>query len=152
MGNKEKMGRTRDALDESKIMFCHGCFCTITGLMCEDCIGCMSDSEFLCLRRQLCCKSGVEGLMCTPNDGDCCQIGLYCCAYSCKNPTTCCKEEGQCCCVANLCAFPCTDDVPCPFGCYGLSLYPAVGCCLKLSEFGVAKQADAGAAEPGNAA
>merc|ERR1711918_315866 len=100
MGNRANMGynHIREFVNEEETCFVQGFFCCVDGCYCGDgCCGCAYDREFLCCRHQFCCRGGRENLCCTPDEDDCCQLGIGCCSYSIRTKNcTCCKDEAQC--------------------------------------------------------
>ena len=100
------------------------------------CIGCSAKFEFLCCDEQFCCKLGTPALTIgiSVPEGKICEIGLGCCTYGLKVPTTCCKGQEQFCCFAGTCALPPDDEVPATCALLGFACMPGTGCLKKLGD------------------
>jgi len=107
------------------------CFCAVTSCywIFPKCVGCSSDSVFICLEHDCnCCKVNYsKETLCK-----CCG-----CDHDIVVPYVCCKSQGQCCCLDQRIAIPCDQDVPCLLTMFGLTFVenfqfkPA--CCQPIS-------------------
>merc|ERR1712129_631578 len=104
-----------------------------TAIPCDDEVPCMVGLCFLiCYPKAGCCQKlgairGEGG-----GEGGEAVVPCGCFGCRCTSPTTCIKQQGQCCCMAGATAIPCDDEVPCMVGLCFLICYPKAGCCQKL--------------------
>merc|ERR1712179_545215 len=135
-----------DALDEEKIIICDGCYCCWDGCIFEECFGCSSVTQCLCVEEQCCCKTGTDSFGCGPDCSDddyCCLCKCPCCTYGWKKGTdgcVCCKQQSQFCCLVDNCSCPPTEEVPAVCACCCITYYVGgrsgdCGCCKKLGEY-----------------
>mmetsp|Transcript_11980 Transcript_11980/g.14586 ORF Transcript_11980/g.14586 Transcript_11980/m.14586 type:complete len:121 (+) Transcript_11980:256-618(+) len=84
----------------------------------------------------MCClKVGAEPLWCAcgGQERECIRIGLGCCSIGLVVPSTCCKGQGQICCLVESCAFPPDAEIPTTIACFGLVCSPQCGFCTRLN-------------------
>ena len=121
-----------DDVDIGQLRMIQGCCCGITSLYCDwpACVGCQYASEALCLK--------CSGIQCKPSkeQGQCCTVLEAKCV--CKKPSTCLGMQTQVFCCDSRAAIPCTQQVPCAVGAFGLILcynrQCKMSCCKKLAE------------------
>eukprot|EP00632_Arachnochrysis_sp_CCMP2950_P013822 CAMPEP_0185690914 /NCGR_PEP_ID=MMETSP1164-20130828/1444_1 /TAXON_ID=1104430 /ORGANISM="Chrysoreinhardia sp, Strain CCMP2950" /LENGTH=161 /DNA_ID=CAMNT_0028357529 /DNA_START=62 /DNA_END=547 /DNA_ORIENTATION=- len=130
-------GRAVDPIDEADIILVFGCCCCNQGFICEKCLGIACEQACCCIEHYCCLKPGARLMLCGcgGGDGKVCQLGLGCCAIGlvCP-PQTIIKNQQQCLCLVGSCAIPPSNDIPATVACYGLSLYPKCGCCVRLKD------------------
>merc|ERR1711957_392480 len=81
-----------------------------------------------------CALKLTQPLLCETPQGHICQLGLGCFSVGLKAPTTCCKSQGQICCLVENAAFPPDDEVPCTCAFLGLVCCPHFGFLKTLGE------------------
>ena len=121
VGSTPKMGKTKDAIDESKVTVADACCCFYEGFNLSDTpIGCACNEVCICLQCECCCKNNMDPDM---------YPACYCCGIACESPSTCIKSEQNCCCMFAACAFPPDEEVPCMIATCCIMCYPTMGCC-----------------------
>eukprot|EP00438_Fugacium_kawagutii_P015585 Skav229718 [mRNA] locus=scaffold49:285161:285511:- [translate_table: standard] len=112
-----------DSINETQVVVHSACCCCYDGCVPEvNNIGCAAQETWLCLELDACCKTGTPCLCCG------------CCALRIVPITTCCKVQSQFfCCVAGS-ALPPDSEVPCMLNICFLSVFPKIGCCVKLGD------------------
>ena len=104
------------------------------------CIGCSLDYQCLCFGNRFCFEPFDEEalktpLLCTPQEGDACQLGCYVCSLYCKTPTTCTMVQSHfLCCVNNL-VFPNDKTMPCMVALLFIMCYPTVAVVPKFGDY-----------------
>ena len=77
--------------------------------------GCKVDNECLCVKSSGCLAVGEDakavGLK-AGEDGNICELGLYCLTYACKVPELCIWQKASCLCINTGAALPFKDPVP----------------------------------------
>jgi len=121
-----------DNIKEDDLILCNACLCCNTSLFftMPDLIGCSGSRECLCLHDAFCIKSGTDpyGIgMVDGEDGDICNLALYCCKCGLNSPRTCCKSQGQCLCLVSAAALPPTEDIPMFCSLFTIACYPSFG-------------------------
>ncbi|CAJ1407130.1 unnamed protein product [Effrenium voratum] len=112
-----------DSIDETKVVVYSSCCCCYSGCLPEIAgVGCAAQETLLCLEADICCKLGTSPLCCG------------CCAIRCTDITTCCKTQGQCCCLVSGSALPPDAEVPCMLSVCFLTCFPKPGCCVRLGD------------------
>ncbi len=114
-----------DGVNENDIALCCAMCCINCGTYeAVDCIGCSGKFGCCCLQADVCCKPNAPSLFC------------YCCG-----PTVDCSDCGsvvdvqfQMCNLVVTGALPCNKEVPIAISILGLTLYPKVGCCVKIGD------------------
>jgi len=136
-GASDEKDKQVDSIDENELILVAACLCCHDAFYCQfpNCIGCSSKCECICCIESFCCKMGTAPILCNPADDRMCfQLGCACCGCGCLSPTTCCKSQGQVCCLTGGGAFPCDAEFPMMCALCGLACYPGVGCCKKIGE------------------
>ena len=131
---------TDDVVDETELILIQACVCCSLAAYPKfpHCLGCSFKEEACCFLCQGCCKCGHPSLNCTAfGEAACIQVGVPCCAFGCKSPTTCCKSQCQLCFLVASCAFPPDDEIPGACAVLCLSLWPKFGCCVRLRNYTV---------------
>ena len=132
-------------IDQGSLFFFNGFICCFSGIYTAipACIGAAGAGECLCLTEECCLKAdrlNKEGLLlCSPcvvpnQNGEMCRLGVLCTACGLKMPSTCCKSQGQCCCMVSGAALPTDSDVPTTCGICFISLYPKFGILKKVGD------------------
>ncbi len=113
-----------DAVDESQIALCCAMGCVNCGLyQSADCLGCSGKIGFCCLQAEVCCKPGAPCLPC-----GCCGPKIDCDGLSVMD------VQCQVCNIVVSGALPCNKEVPVAVSILGLTLFPKVGCCVKIGD------------------
>eukprot|EP00591_Stephanopyxis_turris_P015744 CAMPEP_0195538290 /NCGR_PEP_ID=MMETSP0794_2-20130614/49451_1 /TAXON_ID=515487 /ORGANISM="Stephanopyxis turris, Strain CCMP 815" /LENGTH=166 /DNA_ID=CAMNT_0040672259 /DNA_START=50 /DNA_END=551 /DNA_ORIENTATION=+ len=148
-----------DAVDEENIALCCALGCINCGHYQDlDCFGCSGKVGLCCLNAEICCKPsapclfplGCMGLKCENDGCSCfnvqcqmCQLVMMelflatvgCMGLKCENDgCSCFNVQCQMCQLVMTGAFPCNSEVPVAVSILGLTLYPKVGCCVKIGE------------------
>lgn len=119
------------------LVVCSACCCSLTSCYTKtpECFGCKREGMVLCCQmEQACCKCMSPG---ANDDQKCCVLfegGSYCVI-----PTTCVQDQWQIFCLDTRCSIPCTDKVPCMFGCLPFCVLFAdwkynPACCAKAGD------------------
>ena len=91
----------------------NACFCCLDGYDCSNItMVYKSEGEFLCLKAQYCLAMGESPLGCgllETKAGEICVLGLPCCTYGLKTPTTCVDGWARCCCCYHVVSLPMSD-------------------------------------------
>jgi len=117
-------GRGDDAVDEENIALCCAVCCMNCGLYKDaDCAGCSGKFGLCCLNMEFCCKPSAP---CLPLG--CCGPKFECDGCSFFN------AQCQLCNVVVSGALPCNKEVPVAVTFLGLTLFPKVGCCIKIGD------------------
>lgn len=113
-----------DAVDEENIVLCCALGCINCGCYKDaDCLGCSGKIGLCCLNLQMCCKPSAPCLPCgcigprLENDG-CSVFNIQC----------------QLCSAVISGAIPCNKEVPVALTVLGLTIFPKVGCCVKIGD------------------
>mmetsp|Transcript_44097 Transcript_44097/g.64808 ORF Transcript_44097/g.64808 Transcript_44097/m.64808 type:complete len:133 (+) Transcript_44097:50-448(+) len=114
-----------DAVDEENIALCCALGCINCGHYQDlDCFGCSGKVGLCCLNAEICCKPSAP-----------CLFPLGCMGLKCENDgCSCFNVQCQMCQLVMTGAFPCNSEVPVAVSILGLTLYPKVGCCVKIGE------------------
>jgi len=115
---------------------CAALGCIIYSCHCaEGCFGCTQEAECLCIRSSCVGCKPVRDDQKTGSKQDIC----FTCSEStgeCMDHLACCSGIQGCCCLDSRFALPCSEEVPCIFSLFGLTLcYKygcAVHCCAKI--------------------
>lgn len=114
-----------DAVNESDIVLCCAMMCINCGYYeAMDCIGCSGKFGCCCLQAEFCCKPNAESLFC------------WCCGpkVDCSDCGSVVDVQCQICNAVVTGALPCNAEVPVAISVLGLTLYPKIGCCIKIGE------------------
>lgn len=119
-----------DAVDEENIVLCCAICCVNCGMYKDiDCGGCSGKIGCCCLNCEVCCKPSAP---CLPLV--CCGPKFECDGCSILN------AQLQCCNVVISAALPCNSEVPVAVSLFGATVFPKVGCCIKIGD--LKKKAD----------